>query len=109
VATLKRKKTPARRKQRRWLIPKMLLVLACGVLITFIGAILLMRQELHRIGLFGGGNAPTSSAVQAPEPPSPLTGKEARPRVPSSPSAAEELTQDEKKQLDDVLRSRGSR
>jgi hypothetical protein len=68
-----------------------------------------MEQELRRLGLFGGSSARTPSAVQASEPQSPLAGKEAPQRVPPSPSAVEELTQDEKQQLDDVLRSRGSR
>jgi hypothetical protein len=78
------------------------LVLACVVLVLFIGAIFLMERELRRVGLFGEDPAPSSGSPAS----SPPAGKGAPRQRPSSPSAAEELTPDEKQQLDRILRSR---
>jgi flagellar basal body-associated protein FliL len=102
MATQK-KKTRARRKKRSWLIAKILLLFVCAVLIVFIGAIFMMEKELHRIGFFGNENAAVHSPAQ-PQAPFP----EAATRGTTSPSrASEEITREDKKRLDDVLRARG--
>lgn len=106
MATQKRKKAPAQRKQRRWIIPKILLVVACVMLIAFISAIFLMERELRRVGLFGD---PESSSGQPSVTQSLGAEKKVRKRAQSSPSVVEELTQEEKKQLDTILRSREGR
>ncbi len=106
VAT--QKKAPARRKKRRWLMPKLLLLLACAVLIMFIGAILVMEKELRRVGLFGTENTPLRSPAQAQAPSALLpegTTRETKP----APPATEEITPDDRKQLDDILRARGGK
>ena len=106
VAT--QKKAPARRKNRRWLMPKLLLLLACVVLIMFIGAILMMEKELRRVGLFGTESTPIRSPTQAQAPSALLpegTTRETKP----APPATEEITPDDRKQLDDILRARGGK
>jgi hypothetical protein len=76
------------------------------VLIAFIGAIFLMEHELRRIGLFGSESAPGRAPVQAPSTVVPRSTTAKQPSTQSSPSAAEELSREEKKQLDDILRAR---
>jgi hypothetical protein len=99
----KRESTPSQRRRRSWFIPKVLLLLACVALLLFIGVILLMERELRRVGLFGEDSAPASTS---PLLLSPHVGKDV-PRQGSSPSAvAEELTPNDKQQLDRILRSR---
>ena len=106
VAT--QKKAPARRKNRRWLMPKLLLLFACAVLIMFIGAILMMEKELRRVGLFGTASLPLRSPAQAQAPSALLpegTTRETKP----APPATEEITPEDRKQLDDILRARGGK
>jgi hypothetical protein len=103
VAT--QKKAPAKRKKRRWLIPKLLLLLAYAVLIMFIGAILVMEKELRRVGLFGTEHASVRSPAQAQAPPSSLSEGTTRGTEPAPP-VAEEITPEDRKQLDDLLRAR---
>jgi len=114
-------KTP--RRKRRRLIPKFFLILAYAAVIAFLGGIFFLRQELRRMGFFGNESVPLSPPVQSapatalpsaivtpekttPPPPSSLattTREEPRP----SPSRAEEITHDDKQQLDDILRRGG--
>ena len=84
-------------KKRRWLlIPKLLLLLACVGLVVFIGAIFVMEAELRRIGLFGpeGMNEPTQSATV----PAGAAGASH-----NAANVAEEVTQDERRQLEAIL------
>ena len=99
------RKAPARRKKPRWLVPKILLLLACVVLIMFIGAILIMEKELRRVGLFGPESAPVRSPAQIQAPSSLLPEGTTRGTTPS-PLVDEEITPEDKKQLEDILRAR---
>mgnify|MGYP001327552196 CR=1 FL=1 len=84
-------------KKRRWLlIPKLLLLLACVGLVLFIGAIFVMEAELRRIGLFGpeGMNEPTQSEMV----PADAVGAGH-----NAATVAEEVTQDERRQLEAIL------
>jgi hypothetical protein len=99
------RKAPARRKKPRWLVPKILLLLACVVLIMFIGAILIMEKELRRVGLFGTENAPVRSPAQVQAPPSRLPEVTTQGATPSPP-VDEEITPEDKRQLDEILRAR---
>ena len=92
-----RRRVPARRKkQRRWLIPKILVVLACTALIAFIGVILFMEKKLQHIGVFGPARAPVREMVK-PE------------RAQAPPPVSEELTPEERKRLDDIVRERSQK
>ena len=108
------------RKLRR-LLSKILLLLAYAAVIAVIGAIFLMKDELRRIGFFGTESAAVRAPAQ-PSSPSPPVGtttrEENKSSVPlpagtamreeakPSPPSAEDLTRDDKKQLDDILRAR---
>ena len=84
-------------KKRRWLlIPKLLLLLACVGLVLFIGAIFVMEAELRRIGLFGpeGINEPTQSE---------MVPADAAGAGHNAATVAEEVTQDERRQLEAIL------
>jgi len=84
-------------KKRRWLlIPKLLLLLACVGLVLFIGAIFVMEAELRRIGLFGpeGINEQTQSEMV----PADAVGAGH-----NAATVAEEVTQDERRQLEAIL------
>jgi hypothetical protein len=102
VATPK-KKTATKRKLRRRLIPKILLVLGCLALLAFIGALFLLEKEMRRVGIFGG-EATTERSVTEPRstPVSPktLVPPEGKP----APKTSEEISREDKKQLDDILR-----
>ena len=92
-----RRKTLARRKkQRRWLIPKILLVLACTALIAFIGVIFFMEKKLQHVGVFGTARAPVREMVK-PE------------QAQAPPPVFEELTPEERQLLDDIVRERSPR
>ncbi|HJY79711.1 MAG TPA: hypothetical protein VKK81_01305 [Candidatus Binatia bacterium] len=115
-------KKPQKSRQR---IPKFLLLLAYAVVIAFLGAIFFMKNELRRIGFFGTEGGTMPAPVQSASSPTPssetLTREESkRPTLPPSgtamreqtkpsPHSVEELTQDDKKQLDDILRARGGK
>ncbi len=93
----KRRTVAKQHKKRRWLlIPKLLLLLACVGLVVFIGAIFVMEAELRRIGLFGpeGMNEPTQSATES--------AVAARPGH-TTANVAEEVTQEERRQLEAIL------
>jgi len=98
MAQRRKRRTVAKpHKERRWLlIPKLLLLLACVGLVLFIGAIFVMEAELRRIGLFGseGMNEPTQSETV-----SAVTAGASHNAV----SVAEEVTQDERRQLEAIL------
>ncbi len=138
MATSNKKKTP---KQRRWILPKILMLLGIVFLSGVLVAIFIMEQELNRIGFFGKSkrlplqppqamqkDAPTapsppstppsttppsqtpqsspssSIATLAPEPGRPLphvTGQSA-----PSPTPKEGISTEDRKRLEDVLRSR---
>ena len=104
-----KKRAPARRKKRHWLIPKILLVCAYGVVIAFLGTIFVMRKELRRLGVFGNERAAVSPASpsQALPVPSPEMARQGETASPVSPTA--EVTQEEKKQLEDILRARSGK
>jgi hypothetical protein len=96
--------TKKRRKLRR-LLPKFLLVLAYAAVLIFIGTILLMKSELRRVGFFGSESATVHPGAQSlPASPSPGTALQQDSK--SSPRSVEDLTRDDKKQLDDILRAR---
>ena len=120
-----KRKAPASRKRRSWTIPKLLLIIGYGVVFAFLGIIFLMRQELFRVGIFGDKPA-VRAPVPAPAPPRVTTEPQrsapvSPPRVakevqrqtptsspPTSPAAQPpgEITKEEKKALDDILRSK---
>ncbi len=83
------------RKKGRWLwIPKLILLMACVGLVLFIGAIFVMEEELRRIGLFGPEEEKTTVHSQAL----------AQPASEKSPAAAvEEVTQEERRELEAIL------
>jgi hypothetical protein len=111
------------RKSRR-LLSKILFLLTYAAVIAVIAAIFFMKDELRRIGFFGTESAAVHAPVQ-PSSPSPLSGTTTREESKSptpppagtamreeakpSPRSAEELTRDDKKQLDDILRARGKK
>ena len=98
MAQRRKRRTVAKpHKKRRWLlIPKLLLLLACVGLVLFIGAIFLMEAELRRIGLFGpeGMNEPTQNEIV----PAGAAGAGH-----NAGNVAEEVTQDERRQLEAIL------
>ena len=98
MAQRRKRRTVAKpHKKRRWiLIPKLLLLLACVGLVLFIGAIFVMEAELRRIGLFGpeGMNEP----MQTETVPAVATGAGH-----NTADVAEEVTQDERRQLEAIL------
>jgi len=115
-------KTP--RRKRRRVIPKFFLVLAYVAVIAFLGGIFFLRQELRRMGFFGKEDVSLSPPAQSPPattlPPATATPEKTTSLPPSSPTTtareeprpalphAEEITNDDKQQLDDIFR-RGSR
>jgi hypothetical protein len=122
----KRRKAPTPRKRRSWTIAKLLLIIGYGIVFAFLGIIFLMRQELFRVGIFGDKPA-VHTPVPAPAPPPRVTTEPQRSAPLSSPRVAKELqrqpptsspptssaaqhpgeiTADEKKALDDILRSK---
>jgi hypothetical protein len=52
AAARKKRKAPAKKKPRRWILFKLLILLGIGGLTAFIIAIFVMEQELNRIGFF---------------------------------------------------------
>jgi hypothetical protein len=102
VATQK-KKAVAKRKPRRRLIAKILLVLGCLVLIAFIGALFFLEKEMRRVGIFGGEATIGRSVVEPrPTPASPKAGTPQGNQP--APATNEEISREDKKQLDDILR-----
>jgi len=124
--TQRKRKAPVQRRQRTRTIPRVLLILGYGVVIAFLGVIFLMRQELYRVGIFGEKNAAQTPA-RAPTPSPGVTTQSSRSEPPTSPQVAKEgprqaatpppvtppiqrqpgeITADEKRALDAILRSK---
>jgi hypothetical protein len=97
-------KQPRKRRRR---LSKFLLALAYAAVLIFIGAILFMKNELRRIGFFGTESTTAHSPAQSSPGSSPSSGAALQQNT-KPPSHAEELTRDDKKQLDDILRARGA-
>jgi hypothetical protein len=98
-----------KQRKRRRPLSKFLLVLAYAAVLIFIGTILFMKNELRRIGFFGTESATGSSPTQSSSASSPSSGA-ALPQDTKSPSrSSEDLTRDDKKQLDEILRARGGK
>jgi len=122
----KKRNAPVQRKQRSWTIPKLLLILGYGVVFAFLGVLLLMRQELFRVGIFGEKPAvhapvpmpavlppvttesPRSTPLSPPQVAKELPRQAPAPSSSTSSSAQHpgEITPDEKQALDDILRSK---
>lgn len=91
------KTRPAERthKKRRWLwLPKLMLLIACVGLVLFIGAIFIMEEELRRIGLFGPEEE--NDAAHSQLAPAPTVGN-------GQAHTVEEVTQEERRQLEAIL------
>jgi len=90
AAARNKTKSPAKKKRRRWILPKLLLLLGTAGLLAFIFAIFIMRQELDRIGFFTNVKRPSfslptfssddSSTTPGPPPLSPPPGIESAPQ-----------------------------
>jgi hypothetical protein len=106
--TTPKKKTAVKRKPRRRLIAKILLVLGCLALIAFIGALFLLEKEMRRVGIFGG-EVTTERSVAEPRP-APVSPKAiVPPEEKPAPETSEEISREDKKQLDDILRGHGGK
>jgi hypothetical protein len=136
AAARKKRKAPARKKPRRWVLLKLLMILGIGGLTAFIIAIFVMEQELNRIGFFTNIKLPSfqlpaplqsdssTTPETAPLAPPPGAGQSTRGSVSArvtedishadrkqlqditSSRPAESLSHDDRKRLEDVLRSR---
>ena len=94
------RKTP--RKKGRWLwIPKLMLLMACVGLVLFIGAIFVMEEELHRIGLFGHEEEQVGPEEEPATPHSQVLAQPASEK--SQAEAVEEVTQEERRELEAIL------
>ena len=83
------------RKKGRWLwLPKLMLLTACVGLGVFIGAIFVMEEELRRMGLFGPEEGPATTQSQVVAPPAPEN---------SPAEVVEEVTQEERRELEAIL------
>src|SRR5260221_7888210 len=116
--TQKKRNAPVQRKPRSWSIAKLLLILGYGIVFAFLGVLLLMRQELFRVGIFGEKHA-IHAPVPTPALPPPVTTESPRSTPLSPPQVAKELprqapasspsrhpgeiTAEEKQALDDIL------
>jgi hypothetical protein len=96
-----------RKKQRRWVIPKLLLLLSYSAVLAALGAIFFMKAELRRFGVPGGESTAEKST---PEQTRQTTMNKRKPEStpPTAAPNAGEITVEEKKQLEDILRSRSS-
>lgn len=105
VARKQVRRVPVRRKkQRRGLLPKLLLLLSYSAVLVVLGTIFFMKAELRRFGVFGGENTVGKSTPTQTQQTSVTNRKTDTATVPS----AGEITLEEKKQLEDILRSRSS-
>lgn len=122
----RKRKAPVQRQQRTWTIPRILLILGYSAIFAFLGILFLMRQELYRVGIFGEKKAlqtPATSAVPAPRTTTavprsvPATAPQVTKEVPRqaapstsaaspSPRPSGEITAEEKRALDDILRAK---
>jgi hypothetical protein len=131
MAARKKRKAPAKKKPRRWILLKLLMLLGIGGLTAFIIAIFVMEQELNRIGFFTNIKHPpfqlpaplqsdSSTAPESPPltpPPSvepsrqetsqpPAQGEGQSARGPVSARVTEDISHADKKQLQDITSSR---
>ena len=100
------RRAPVRRKQRRGLLPKLLLLLGYSAVLAVLGAIFFMKAELRRFGVLGGEPAVSKTIPEQTQHPA-ITKHETETARASTPNAGE-ITVEEKKQLEDILRSRSS-
>ncbi|MBI3757906.1 MAG: hypothetical protein HY267_08015 [Deltaproteobacteria bacterium] len=126
MAAANRKKTP---KRRRWILPKLFMLLGIVVLSGILVVIFIMEQELNRIGFFGKSkrlplqppqvlqkdapvSPPSLSGPPSTSAPAPASDEgisaEDRKRLEglTSSRSPEKLSQDDRKRLEDILRSR---
>jgi hypothetical protein len=84
-----RKKAPVKKKSRWWLIPKLFMLLGIGGLVAIIMALLVMEQELNRIGFFTRVKLPSFQL------PNPIQKDNSEPtsNVPPSPSPTDQSIQ----------------
>lgn len=101
------RRAPARRKkQSRRVIPKLLLLLSYSAVLIALGSIFFMKAELRRFGVLGGENA--AEKLPAGQTQQTSVNKRNTETTTASASKAGEITVEEKKQLEDILRSRNS-
>lgn len=99
------RRTPSRRKkQRSWRIPKVLLFLSYSAVLVALGSILFMKTELQRFKDPGRERA-VVNAVPEKKTPALANQQKDETRSAAAPKAGE-ITSEEKKQLEDILRSR---
>src|SRR5262245_56180639 len=99
------RRAPVRRKQRRrGLLPKILLLLSYSAVLVVLGAIFFMKAELRRFDVLGGGHKTEKSTPE----PTQQTSVTKRQTETTTTANAGEITVEEKKQLEDILRSRSS-
>ena len=99
------RRAPVRhKKQRRRRLPRLLLLLSYSAVLVVLGAIFFMKAELRRFGVLGGKDTVEKSTSAQSQPALVTKGK------PDTTTAANagEITVEEKKQLEDILRSRSS-
>lgn len=99
------RRAPSRRKkQRSWRIPKILLLLSYSAALVALGAIFFMKAEVQRFKNSGRERALVDSV---PEKNTPSTANQQKTETKTaSASNAGEITSEEKKQLEKILRSR---
>ena len=99
------RRTPSRRKKpRSWRIPKVLLFLSYSAALVALGSIFFMKIELQRFKDPGRERA-VVEAVPEKKTPAPANQQKDETRSAAAPKAGE-ITSEEKKQLEDILRSR---
>ena len=99
------RQTPSRRKkQRSWRIPKVMLFLSYSAALVALGSIFFMKTELQRFKDPGRERA-VVNAVPEKKTPALANQQKDEPRSAAAPKAGE-ITPEEKKQLEDILRSR---
>jgi len=99
------RQTPSRRKkQRSWRIPTVLLLLGYSVALVALGSIFFMKTELQRFKNLGREHAIVDAV---PEKKTPVLANQQKDETRSAAaSKTGEITSEEKKQLEDILRSR---
>jgi len=110
MAAQQKRRAPVRRpprrgkKQRSWRISKILLFLSYSAVLVALGSLFFMKTELQR---FKGSSRERAVADSVAEKntPAPTNTQKTETKT-ASASNAGEITSDEKKQLEDILRSR---
>lgn len=125
AAARKRRKAPAKKKPRRWILLKVLMLLGIGGLTAFIIAIFVMEGELNRIGFFSHikrpsfqlptplrQDSPTTPEAAPLAPPSSVESSQQKTSRPSaqgegqSARVTEDISQADRKKLQDTPASR---